>query len=71
MARPERGSFFTLKVYEWVRVSLVEIYDRVKKSVIYLVLVSSESEGLTKGAGVSLVERYGRVKKSVIYSVLV
>ena len=71
MARPEGGSFFTLKVYEWVRVSLVKIYDRVKKSVIYSVLVSSESEGLTKGVGVSLVERYGRVKKSVIYSVLV
>ena len=71
MARPEGGSFFTLKVCEWVRVSLAEIYDRVKKSVIYSVLVSSESEGLTKGVGVSLVERYGRVKKSVIYSVLV
>ena len=60
-----------LKVYERVRVLLAEIYDRVKKSVIYSVLVSSESEGLTKGVGVSLVERYGRVKKSVIYSVLV
>ena len=46
------------------------MYDRVKKSVIYSVLVSKESKGLTKGVGVSLVERYGRVKKSFIYSVL-
>ena len=63
MALPKGDSFFRLKVYEWVRVSLVKIYDRVKKSVIYSVLVSKESKGLTNGIGVSLVERYDRVKK--------
>ena len=63
MAPPEGGSFFRFKVYEWVEVSLVEIYDRVKKSVIYSALVSKESKGLTNGVGVSLVERYDRVKK--------
>ena len=63
VALPKGGSFFRLKVYEWVRVSLVKIYDRVKKSVIYSVLVSKESKGLKDGIGVSLVERYDRVKK--------
>ena len=31
---PERGTFFTLQVYERVRISRVEVYERVGKSVI-------------------------------------
>ena len=33
-APPERGTFFTLQVYERVGVSRVEVYERVGKSVI-------------------------------------
>ena len=32
-ARPERGTFFRLQVYERVEISLVELYERVEKSV--------------------------------------
>ena len=32
--RPERGTFFTLQVYERVGISRVEVYERVGKSVI-------------------------------------
>ena len=35
-APPERGTFFTLQVYERVGISRVEVYERVKKSVIYV-----------------------------------
>ena len=31
---PERGTFFTLQVYERVGISRVEVYERVGKSVI-------------------------------------
>ena len=31
---PERGTFFTLQVYERLGISLVEVYERVGKSVI-------------------------------------
>ena len=31
-APPERGSFFTLQVYERVRISRVEVYERVSLS---------------------------------------
>ena len=31
---PERGTYFRLRVYERVGISLVEIYERVSKSVI-------------------------------------
>ena len=34
--RPEGGIFFTLKVYERVEISLVEVYKRVGKSVIWV-----------------------------------
>ena len=33
-APPERGTFFTLQVYERVRISRVEVYERVSKSFI-------------------------------------
>ena len=33
-APPERGTFFSLQVYERVGISLVEAYERVGKSVI-------------------------------------
>ena len=33
-ARPERGNFFTLQVYEKVGISRVEVYERVGKSVV-------------------------------------
>ena len=33
-ALPERGTFFTFKVYERVRISPVEVDKRVRKSVI-------------------------------------
>lgn len=33
-APPERGTFFTLQVYERVRNSQVEVYERVGESVI-------------------------------------
>ena len=33
-APPERGTFFTLQVYERVGISLVEVYKRLGKSVI-------------------------------------
>ena len=33
-APPERGTFFTLQVYEMVGISRVEVYERVGKSVI-------------------------------------
>ena len=33
-APPERGTFFTLQVYERVGISRVEVYERVRKSVI-------------------------------------
>ena len=33
-ALPERGTFFMLQVYERVGISLVEVYERVEKSVI-------------------------------------
>ena len=33
-APPERGTFFTLQVYERVGISRVEVYERVGKSVI-------------------------------------
>ena len=33
-APPERGTFFTLQVYEKVGISRVELYERVGKSVI-------------------------------------
>ena len=33
-APPERGSFFTLQVYERLGISRVEVYERVGKSVI-------------------------------------
>ena len=33
-APPERGTFFTLQVYETVGISRVEVYERVGKSVI-------------------------------------
>ena len=32
-APPERGTFFRLQVYERVEISLVELYERVEKSV--------------------------------------
>ena len=35
-APPERGNFFRLQVYEWVGISLVEVYKRVGKSVIWV-----------------------------------
>ena len=35
-ALPERGTFFTLEVYERVEISLVEGYKRVGKSVIWV-----------------------------------
>ena len=35
-APPERGTFFTLQVYERVGISRVEVYERVGKSVIYV-----------------------------------
>ena len=34
-APPERGTFFTLQVYERAGISRVELYKRVGKSVIY------------------------------------
>ena len=33
-APPERGTFFALQVYERVEISRVEVYERVRKSVI-------------------------------------
>ena len=33
-APPEKGTFFRLQVYERVRILLVEVYERVGKSVI-------------------------------------
>ena len=33
-APPRRGTFFSLQVYEWVGISLVELYQRVGKSAI-------------------------------------
>ena len=33
-AQRERGTFFTIKVYKTVGISLVEVYERVGKSVI-------------------------------------
>ena len=35
-APPERGTFFTLEVYEKVRISRVGVYERVGKSIIYV-----------------------------------
>ena len=35
-APPERGNFFRLQVYEWVGISLVEVYKRVRKSVTWV-----------------------------------
>ena len=35
-APPERGTLFTLQVYERVGISRVEVYERVGKSVIYV-----------------------------------
>ena len=35
-APPERGTFFTLQVYERVEISRVQVYERVGKSVIYV-----------------------------------
>ena len=35
-APPERGNFFRLQVYEWVEISLVEVYKRVRKSVTWI-----------------------------------
>ena len=32
-APPERGTFFRLQVYERVEISLVELYERLEKSV--------------------------------------
>ena len=34
-APPERGTFFRLPVYERVGISLVEVYEKVGKSVIF------------------------------------
>ena len=33
---PERGIFFRLQVYEWVGISLVKVYKRVRKSVTWV-----------------------------------
>ena len=33
-APPKRGTFFSLQVYEWVGISLVELYQRAGKSAI-------------------------------------
>ena len=35
-APPERGTFFTLRIYERVGISRVKVYERVGKSVIYV-----------------------------------
>ena len=35
-APPERGNFCRLQVYEWVGISLVEVYKRVRKSVTWV-----------------------------------
>jgi len=35
-APPERGTFFTLQEYEMVGISRVQVYERVGKSVIYI-----------------------------------
>ena len=35
-ALPERGTFFRLQVYERVRILLVEVYERVGESVIWV-----------------------------------
>ena len=37
-ALPERGTFFTLQVYERVGISQVKVYKRVGKSIIYLIM---------------------------------
>ena len=35
-APPERGTFFTLQVYKRIGISRVEVYERVGKSVTYV-----------------------------------
>ena len=36
MAPPKRGTFFRLQVYERVEILVVEVYERVGKSVIWI-----------------------------------
>jgi len=42
--RPKWESFFRLQVYEWVRVSLNEVYERVGKSVIWSVKIRQKAQ---------------------------
>ena len=43
-APPQMGTFFRLQIYEWVRVSLNEVYERVGKSVIWPVKIRQKAQ---------------------------
>ena len=43
-APPEMGTFLRLQVYEWIRVSLSEVYERVGKSVIRSVKIRQKAQ---------------------------
>ena len=43
-APPHMGTFFRLQVYEWVRVSLNEVHERVGKSVIRSVKIRQKAQ---------------------------
>ena len=56
-APPEMGTFFTLQVYERVRISRVEVYERVGKSIIQVFERDFQyfpMEGIRKGYHLSM-----------------